>query len=98
MGREATAASAPLGISSDNTTAGRGATCSIGGAPALLIVQPGVTCCLISAAYNLTTQQLLTQNPGLDCSALSPGQVVKQYQSFLQLRCCVHCHQQLQNF
>jgi len=51
-------------------------TCRIGSAPETLKVQPGMTCCLISATYNITIPQLLAQNPGLKCSRLKPGQVV----------------------
>ena len=66
----------PVGYYNDTAADGQ-STCSFGKALAqLVVVQPGVSCCLISAAYNLTTEQLKAQNPGLNCSALRPGQVV----------------------
>lgn len=52
-------------------------TCSFGQGPKTLTVKPGVTCCLISATFQIPLQQLKKQNPKLNCNKLMPGTVLQ---------------------
>lgn len=51
-------------------------TCSFGQGPKVLTLKAGVTCCLISATFQIPLRQLQKQNPKLNCNNLKPGALV----------------------
>jgi len=86
----------PIGYYNDTAADGQ-STCSFGKAPAQLVVQPGVTCCLISAAYNITSTAASDPEPGAELLCPKTWAGGEHNQPRLLVRCRVHRHQRVQH-